>query len=117
MFKPGIRKEKENQWKSLAKQVGFKSYPVMLYYDYTILLYYDYTIPLGTIIRNFLISFYMYADDSQLYKSVSLNVEDDQLSFVIQHQNDISDISDWMNNNLHLQLLLSLSEGATVAKW
>ena len=31
-------------------------------------LYCDYTIPLGIIIRNFLISFHMYADDSQLYK-------------------------------------------------
>ena len=47
-------------------------------------LYCDYTIPLGTIIRNFLISFHMYADDSQLYKSVSPNIEEDQLTAVMQ---------------------------------
>ena len=50
-------------------------------------LYCDYTIPPGTLIRNFLISFHRYADDSQLYKSV------------IQLQNCISEISDWMNRN------------------
>ena len=55
---------------------------------------------LGTIIRNFLISFHMYADDSQLYKSVSPNIEEDQLAAVIQLQNCISDISYWMNGNM-----------------
>ena len=47
-------------------------------------LYYDYTMHLGTIIRNFLIPFHMYADDSQLYKSVSLNIEEDQITAVMQ---------------------------------
>ena len=61
--------------------------------------YCDYTTPLGTIIRNFLISFHMYADDSQLYKSVSLNIEEDQLTAISQLQNCISEISDWMNRN------------------
>ena len=40
-------------------------------------LYCDYTIPLGTIIRNIQISFHMYADDSQIYKSVSPSVVED----------------------------------------
>ena len=39
----------------------------------------------------------MFADDSQLYKSVSTNIEEDQLTAVIQLQNCISEISDWMN--------------------
>ena len=60
-------------------------------------LYCDYTIPLGTIIRNFLISFHMYADDSQLYKSISINIEEDQLTAVKQLQNCISEISDNKN--------------------
>ena len=47
-------------------------------------LYCDYTIPLGTIIRNFLISFHMYADDSQLYKSISPNIEEDHLTAIMQ---------------------------------
>ena len=50
-------------------------------------LYCGYTIPLGTIIRYFLISFHMYADDSQLYKSVTPNIEEDQLLAVMQLQN------------------------------
>ena len=62
-------------------------------------LYCDYTLPLGTIIRNFLILFHMYADDSQLYKSVSPNIEEDQLTAVMQLRNCISEISDWMNRN------------------
>ena len=62
-------------------------------------LYCDYTTPLGTIIRNFLISFHMYADDSQLYKSVLPNIEEDQLTAISQLQNCISEISDWMNKN------------------
>ena len=53
----------------------------------------------NTIIRNFLISFHMYADDSQLYKSVSPNIEEDQLTAAIQLQNCTSEISDWMNRN------------------
>ena len=62
-------------------------------------LYCDYTIPVGTTIRNCLMSFHMYADDSHLYKSVSLNIEEDQLSAVIQLQNCISEINAWMNRN------------------
>ena len=62
-------------------------------------LYCDYTTPLGTIFRNFLISFHMYADDSQMYKSVSPNIEEDQLIAISQLQNCISEISDWMNRN------------------
>ena len=49
--------------------------------------------------RNFLISFHMYADDSQLYKSISSDIEEDQLTAVMQLQNCIYDISDWMNRN------------------
>ena len=41
----------------------------------------------------------MYADDSQLYKSVSPNIEEDQLTAISQLQNCISEISDWMNKN------------------
>ena len=41
----------------------------------------------------------MYADDSQVYKSVSPNIEEDQLTAVMQLQNCISEISDWMNMN------------------
>ena len=55
-------------------------------------LYCDYTIPLhslGTILRNFLISFHMYADNSQLYKSISPDIDDHQLNAVIQLQNCI----------------------------
>ena len=63
------------------------------------LLYCDYTIPLGTIIRNFLISLHMYADDSQLYKSISPDIDEDQLTAVLQLQNCISEIGDWMNRN------------------
>ena len=62
-------------------------------------LYRDYTIPLGTIIRIFFISFCMYADDSQLYKSISPNIEEDQLTAVMQLQNCMYEISDWMNRN------------------
>ena len=39
------------------------------------------------------------ADDSQLYKSVSPNIEENQLTAVMQLQNCISEISDWMNRN------------------
>ena len=46
-----------------------------------------------------MISFHMYADDSQLYKSVSPNLEEDQMSAIMQLQNCISEISDWMNRN------------------
>ena len=41
----------------------------------------------------------MYADDSQLYISVSPNIEEDQLTAISQLQNCISEISDWMNKN------------------
>ena len=54
-------------------------------------LYCDYTVPLGIIIRNFLISFHMYLNDSQLYKSVSPNIEEDQLTAVMQLQLYICD--------------------------
>ena len=62
-------------------------------------LYCDYTVPPGTIVRNFLISFHTYADDSQLYKSISPNIEEGQPTDVMQLQNCISEISDWMNRN------------------
>ena len=41
----------------------------------------------------------MYAYDSQLYKSILPNIEEDQLTVVMQLQNCISEISDWMNRN------------------
>ena len=41
----------------------------------------------------------MYADNSQLYKSVSPNIEEDQLTAVMQLQNCISEINDWINRN------------------
>ena len=47
--------------------------------------------------RNFLISFHMYAHDSQLYKSISPDIEEDQLTVLMQLQNCISEISDWTN--------------------
>ena len=49
--------------------------------------------------RNFLISFHMYADDSQLYKSISPYIEEDQLTALMQLQNCISEINDWMNRS------------------
>ena len=49
--------------------------------------------------RNFLISFHVYAHDSQLYKSISPDIEEDQLTAVMQLQNCISEIRDWMNRN------------------
>ena len=62
-------------------------------------LYCDYTVPLGTIIRNFLNSLHIYADESQLYKSISPDSDEDQLTAVMQLQNCISEESDWMNRN------------------
>ena len=42
----------------------------------------------------------MYADDSQLYKSISPDIDEHQLTAVVQQlQNCISEISDWMNRN------------------
>ena len=41
----------------------------------------------------------MCADDSQLYKSVTPNIEEDQLTAVMKLQNCISEISDWMNRD------------------
>ena len=41
------------------------------------------TIHVRTIIRNIVNSFHMYADESHLYKSVSLNIQEDQLAAVI----------------------------------
>ena len=41
----------------------------------------------------------MYVDDSQLCKSVSSNIEEDQVTAVMQLQNCISELSDWMNRN------------------
>ena len=44
--------------------------------------------------RSFLISFHIYADDSQLHKSVSPDIDKDQLTAVMQLQNCISETSD-----------------------
>ena len=62
-------------------------------------LYCDYTIPLGIIIRLFLILFHMYADDSQLYKSISSTCEEDQQQGIRQLEECICEISDWMKKN------------------
>ena len=43
--------------------------------------------------------FILYTDDSQLYKSVSPNIEEDQLTAVMHLQNCVSQIYDWMNWN------------------
>ena len=41
----------------------------------------------------------MNANDSQVYKSVSPNIEEDQLAAVMQLQNCVSEISEWIKRN------------------
>ena len=61
-----------------------------------------YTIPLGDIIRQFGISFHVYADDIQLY--ISLNPKDHPSTVTVAALDQISQcikgIKIWMNNNM-----------------
>ena len=61
--------------------------------------YCKYTVPLGIIIRMFYILFHMYADDSQLYKSLRAHLTEEQVQSVESLQSCIEEISCWMNNN------------------
>ena len=61
-------------------------------------LYSDYTTPLGQLIRILQVIFHLYADDSQLFKSVKPLTEDVNLGLT-QLQNCVSTISEWMKIN------------------
>ena len=62
-------------------------------------LYCKYTLPLGVIIRMFHILFHMYADDTQLYKSIDPSNFENQKQTAEQLQLCTSEISNWMSNN------------------
>ena len=62
-------------------------------------LYCKYTLSLGIIIRMFHILFHMYADDTQLYKSIDQRNFENQKQTAEQLHLCISEISNWMSNN------------------
>ena len=62
-------------------------------------LYCKYTLPLGIIIRMFHILFHMYADDTQLYKSIDPSNFENQKQTAEQLHLCTSEISNWMSNN------------------
>ena len=62
-------------------------------------LYCKYTLPLGIIIRMFHILFHMYADDTQLYKSIDPSNFENQKQTAEQLHLCASKISNWMSNN------------------
>ena len=59
-----------------------------------------YTIPLGDIIRQFGISFHMYADDIQLYISFNPKDHPSTVASLDQISQYIKAIKIWMNNNM-----------------
>ena len=61
-------------------------------------LYIKYTKPLAEILIAFVLLYHLYADDSQLFKSVNLD-KDDQFEVLRNMQNCITEIGIWMNNN------------------
>ena len=63
------------------------------------ILYLLYTSPLGDILRNHNMSFHLYADDSQLYTTFSLNSDIEQDSATSRIEVCIVDIESWMNQN------------------
>ena len=62
-------------------------------------LYCKYTLPLGIIIRMFHILFHMYADDTQLYKSIDPSNFENQKQTAEQLHLCASETSNWMSNN------------------
>ena len=67
-----------------------------------------YTLPCGIIIRMFHILFHMYADDTQLYKSIDPSNFENQKQIAEQLHLCTSEITNWMSNNR-----LKLSEEKT----
>ena len=61
--------------------------------------YTRYTRNLGTIIRNLMLLFHLFADDTQLYRSVDPNSKSSQISAREQIENGIGTIGKWMNQN------------------
>lgn len=61
--------------------------------------YTRYTHPLGHIIQLLIILYHIFADDTQLYKSVSPNSIESQMSGKTTLERCINDVSDWMSKN------------------
>ena len=63
------------------------------------ILYLLYTSPLGDIVREHGLSFYFYADDSQLYTSFACNDTSDPVAAKQRLENCVADINLWMTTN------------------
>jgi len=76
--------------------------------------YCDYTTPLGVLLRILLILFKLYADDTQLQKSLNPNNKDVQFKAIKDLEADINVISNWMFDN-KLKLNGDKTEFLTIA--
>ena len=61
--------------------------------------YTRYTRNLGTLIRELMLLFHLFADDTQLYQSVDPKSKDSQIRGRDQIENGIGEIGKWMNRN------------------